>query len=144
MSCYDTFRRNIKNQIIIISIHSFNDRPHLWLSLQTRVALAKVPNFLNTKCYPKFRTQSLFSQIVVKTFPTANSQQAPFPSIKKNSTTPMTQIPDESFKKSVRNQIRIISIKSFNARPALWDELKVRIIQSPVRDSLKQEALSQV
>ena len=56
----------------------------------------------------------------------------------------MNQIPDESFRKSVRNQIRIISIKSFNARPTLWDELKVRIIQSPVRDSLKHEALSQI
>ena len=56
----------------------------------------------------------------------------------------MNQISDETFLKSVRNQIRIISIKSFNARPAYWHELKVRIIQSPVRDSLIHKALSQV
>ena len=56
----------------------------------------------------------------------------------------MNQIPDETFQNSVRNQIRIISIQSFNARPALWDELKARIIQSPIRDSLKHEALFQV
>ena len=56
----------------------------------------------------------------------------------------MNQIPDETFLKSVRNQIRIISIKSFNERPRYWHELKVQIIQSPVRDSLIHEALSQV
>ena len=56
----------------------------------------------------------------------------------------MNQIPDETFLKSVRNRIRQISIKSFNERPRYWHELKVQIIQSPVRDSLIQEALSQV
>ena len=56
----------------------------------------------------------------------------------------MNQIPDETFLKNVRNQIRIISIKSFNERPRYWHELKVQIIQSPVRDSLIHEALSQV
>ena len=56
----------------------------------------------------------------------------------------MNQISDESFQKSVRNQISIISIKSFNERPRYWHELKVQIIQSPVRDSLIHEALSLV
>ena len=56
----------------------------------------------------------------------------------------MNHIPDESFLKSVRNRIRQISIKSFNERPRHWHELKVQIIQSPVRDSLIQEALFQV
>ena len=56
----------------------------------------------------------------------------------------MNQIPDETFLKSVRNRIRQISIKSFNERPRHWHELKVQIIQSPVQDSLIQEALSQV
>ena len=56
----------------------------------------------------------------------------------------MNQTPDEIFLKSVRNRIRQISIKSFNERPRYWHELKVQIIQSPVRDSLIQEALSQV
>ena len=56
----------------------------------------------------------------------------------------MTQIPDENFLKSVRNRIRQISIKSFNERPRYWHELKVQIIQSPVRDSLIHEALSLV
>ena len=56
----------------------------------------------------------------------------------------MNQISDESFQKSVRNQISIISIKSFNKRPRYWHELKVQIIQSPVRDSLIHEALSLV
>ena len=56
----------------------------------------------------------------------------------------MNQIPDEIFLKSVRNQISIISIKSFNERPRYWHELKVQIIQSPVRDSLIHEALSLV
>ena len=56
----------------------------------------------------------------------------------------MNQIPDETFLKSVRNRIRQISIKSFNERPRYWHELKVQIIQSPVRDSLIHEALSQV
>ena len=27
MNCHDAFRRHIKNQIILISIHSFNERP---------------------------------------------------------------------------------------------------------------------
>ena len=56
----------------------------------------------------------------------------------------MNQISDETFLKSVRNQIRIISIKFFNERTIYWHELKVRIIQSPVRDSFIHEALSQV
>ena len=56
----------------------------------------------------------------------------------------MNQISDESFQKSVRNQITLISIKSFNERPRYWHELKIQIIQSPVRDSLIHEALSQV
>ena len=56
----------------------------------------------------------------------------------------MNQISDETFLKSVRNQIRIISIESFNERPRYWHELKVQIIQSPVRDSLIHEALSHV
>ena len=56
----------------------------------------------------------------------------------------MNQSPDEIFLKSVRNRIRQISIKSFNERPRYWHELKVQIIQSPVRNSLIQEALSQV
>ena len=56
----------------------------------------------------------------------------------------MNQISVETFLKSVRNQIRIISIKSFNERPRYWHELKVRIIQSPVSDTLIHEALSQV
>ena len=56
----------------------------------------------------------------------------------------MNQIPDENFLKSVRNRIRQISIKSFKERPRYWQELKVQILQSPVRDSLIQEALSQV
>ena len=56
----------------------------------------------------------------------------------------MTQIPDETFLKSVRNRISQIAIKSFNERPRHWHELKVQIIQSPVRDSLIHEALSQV
>ena len=56
----------------------------------------------------------------------------------------MNQIPDETFLKSVRNRISQIAIKSFNERPRHWHELKVQIIQSPVRDSLIHEALSQV
>ena len=38
----------------------------------------------------------------------------------------------------------LIAIKSFNGRPKHWDELKTQITQSPVRDSLIHEALSQV
>ena len=56
----------------------------------------------------------------------------------------MNQISDESFLKSVRNRIRQISIKSFNERPRHWHELETQIIQSPVRHSLIDEALSQV
>ena len=56
----------------------------------------------------------------------------------------MNQIPDEIFLKSVRNRISQIAIKSFNERPRHWHELKAQIIQSPVRDSLIHEALSQV
>ena len=56
----------------------------------------------------------------------------------------MNQIPDETFLKSVRNRIRQIAIKSFNERPRHWYELKEQITQSPVRDSLIHEALSQV
>jgi hypothetical protein len=56
----------------------------------------------------------------------------------------MNQISDENFLKSVRNRISQIAIKSFNERPRHWDEFKTQIIQSPVRDSLIHEALSQV
>ena len=56
----------------------------------------------------------------------------------------MSQISDENFLKSVRNRIRQIVIKSFNERPRHWYELKEQITQSPVRDSLIHEALSQV
>ena len=56
----------------------------------------------------------------------------------------MNQISDENFLKSVRNRIRQIAIKSFNERPRHWYELKEQITQSPVRDSLIHEALSQV
>ena len=56
----------------------------------------------------------------------------------------MNQISDEDFLKSVRNRIRQIAIKPFNERPRHWDELKTKIIQSPVRDSLSHEALSQI
>ena len=56
----------------------------------------------------------------------------------------MNQISDESFLKSVRNRIRQIAIKSFNERPRHWQELKVQITQSPVRDFLIHEALSHV
>ena len=56
----------------------------------------------------------------------------------------MNHISDENFLKSVRNRIRQIAIKSFNERPRHWDELKTKITQSPVRDSLIHEALSQI
>ena len=56
----------------------------------------------------------------------------------------MNQISDESFLKSVRNRISQIAIKSFNERPRHWQELETQIIQSPVRHSLIDEALSQV
>ena len=50
----------------------------------------------------------------------------------------------DAFRKYIKNQIILISIHSFNERPRHWDELKIKIIQSPVRDSLIHEALSQV
>ena len=56
----------------------------------------------------------------------------------------MTQISDESFRKSVRNRIRTISIQFFNARPSLWDKFKLKIVNTPVSDSLKHKALSQI
>ena len=46
MNCHDAFRKHIKNQIILISIHSFNERPELWATLQTKICSSKVPDSL--------------------------------------------------------------------------------------------------
>ena len=82
---------------------------------------------------------------MAKTSQIVNLQQNLFlPNYNQTKLTQMNQISDESFLKSVRNRIRQISIKSFNERPRHWHELKTQIIQSPVRDSLIHEALSQV
>ena len=69
MSCHDAFRKTIKNQIILISIHSFNERPELWTSLQTRVCLAKVPNFLKHETLSKIQDAIIALQDCGKNFP---------------------------------------------------------------------------
>ena len=69
MSCHDAFRKYIKNQIILISIHSFNERPELWLSLQTRICLTKVPDFLKHEPLSKIQDAITALQDCGKNFP---------------------------------------------------------------------------
>ena len=69
MICHDAFRQYIKNQIILISIHSFNERPELWTSLQTRICLSKVPDSLKHESLATIQKAILSLKDCGKNFP---------------------------------------------------------------------------
>ena len=69
MICHDAFRKYIKNQIILISIHSFNERPELWTSLQTRICLSKVPDSLKHESLATIQKAILSLKDCGKNFP---------------------------------------------------------------------------
>ena len=69
MSCNDAFRTYIKNQIILISIHSFNERPELWTDLRTRVCLSKTPDSLKHEALSKIQNAINSLQNCGKNFP---------------------------------------------------------------------------